>query len=219
MAKKIRIDFSKTEDRSKFNTRNMPEGLYLAKVKEVYEKEAQDGTAMLVYAVQPLDREYRSRIFPIYCKLQANQLWKLRDLLIAGGVPVPKKAINIDPEAIVGSTICIEVVDDIYQGNIRSSVGNIFEKSLAQDSSDEDPEDHLEEDEEFEMPEGEEEEEFEISEEDLDEDDWDDEEEDDWEEESDEDDWEDEEEEEPKPAPKPASRKPAKRPVKVRRNR
>ena len=88
MAKRIKIDFTKTEERSGWNTRQIPEGLYKAKVAAVQETEAQDGTAMLVYAFVPEDSRFKSRRFPYYCKLQQNQLWKLRDLLVAAGETV-----------------------------------------------------------------------------------------------------------------------------------
>lgn len=116
MAKKIRLDFSKVEERSGWNVRQIPEGLYKATVAGVQMTEAQDGTDMLVYALVPTDTKYKSRRFPYYCKLQQNQYWKLRDLFVAAGEDIPKKVVNIDPEKIVGSTIVIEVEDDSYNG-------------------------------------------------------------------------------------------------------
>ena len=126
MAKRIKIDFTKTEERSGWNTRQIPEGLYKAKVAAVQETEAQDGTAMLVYAFVPEDSRFKSRRFPYYCKLQQNQLWKLRDLLVAAGETVPKRAVQIDPEKIVGKSVAIEVEDDSYNGNVRSSVNGVY---------------------------------------------------------------------------------------------
>ncbi|AZV01740.1 hypothetical protein HOV00_gp33 [Microbacterium phage Schubert] len=215
MAKKIRLDFSKTEERSGWNTRQIPEGLYKATVAGVQETEAQDGTAMLVYALVPTDTKYKSRRFPYYCKLQQNQLWKLRDLLVAAGMSVPKKALQIDPEKIVGSTIVIEVEDDSYNGNVRSQVQGTYGLDIledADDSAEEEPEDDEDLDEEFEedADEAEDEDDFDDEEleeddEEFDEDDLDDEELED----EDFDDEEDEDEEEPEPAPK--RRAPAKK--------
>lgn len=208
MAKRIKIDFTKTEERSGWNTRQIPEGLYRAKVVSVQETEAQDGTAMLVYGFVPEDNRFKSRRFPYYCKLQQNQLWKLRDLLVAAGETVPKRAVNIDPEKIVGKSVAIEVEDDSYNGNIRSSVNGVYGVDiLDEDGGDTEVEDdEVEDDEEN----GDyEEEEFDDIEDESDEDeDYDDEEEDleDDEEdlyEDDDEDYDDEEEdEEPEPAPK-----------------
>jgi len=124
--KKIRLDFTKTEERSGWNTRHIEEGLYKMKIAGVQETEAQDGTAMLVYSLVPTDSRYKSRNFPYYCKLQANQLWKLRDLLVAAGQTVPKKALAIDPSVVVGKFVAAEVEDDSYQGNVRSSVNGTY---------------------------------------------------------------------------------------------
>jgi hypothetical protein len=126
MAKKIRLDFSKTEERSGWNTKHIAEGLHKMKIESVQETEAQDGTAMLVYALVPADPKLKTRRFPFYCKLQQNQLWKLRDLLVAAGQTVPKKAVQIDPAVVVGKLIAAEVEDDVYQGNIRSSVNGTY---------------------------------------------------------------------------------------------
>ncbi|AVJ51023.1 hypothetical protein FDJ44_gp32 [Microbacterium phage Pikmin] len=228
MAKKIRLDFSKVEERSGWNTRQIPEGLYKATVAAVQETEAQDGTAMLVYAFVPTDSKYKSRRFPYYCKLQQNQLWKLRDLLVAAGVDVPKKAQQIDPAKIVGATVAIEVEDDSYNGQVRSQVQGVYKTDILEDDDDVTDEDDEEyddeeeyEDEEFDDADEEEyeddEDEVDDDEEELDEDEEDDLDEDDLEDEDLDDeelyDDEDEEDEEPEPAPKrraPAKKAPAK---------
>ena len=225
MAKKIRIDFSKTEERSGWNTRQIPAGIYKAKIASVKETEAQDGTAMLVYGFQPTNKRFRTRMFPFYCKLQQNQLWKLRDLLVAAGEKIPKKALNIDPNKVVGREIAIEVEDDVWEGKVRPQVQAVYDTELVDEDEDqfEDSEDQTEDTaEEFEDDEDWEDDLDEDEDDDLDEDDLDDEEDeldDDFDEDEDdlddEDDWDDfdeeedeeEEEEEPEPAPKPAKKK------------
>lgn len=164
--KKIRLDFSKVEERSGWNTRQIPEGLHKMKIESVQMTEAQDGTDMLVYALVPFDSRYKSRKFPYYCKLQQNQYWKFRDLLVAAGVKVPKSVYSGDPSAIVGKSIAAEVEDDNFQGSVRSQVQGtygleILDEDGAGNSDDEDEEyegDEAEE-EEYEDEEAEEEEE------------------------------------------------------------
>lgn len=134
--KKIRLDFSTVEDKPVWNTRKIPEGMYKAKIASVAQTEAQDGTAMLVYGFKLVDSQYASRLFPYYCKLQQNQLWKLRDLLIAGGLSVPKKAQQIDPQKIVGSTVAVDICDDSYNGTVRSTVANVYPANLIEDIDD-----------------------------------------------------------------------------------
>ena len=223
MAKKIKIDFTKTEDSSSWNTKQIPEGLHAAKVASVQETEAKDGTDMLLFGFKLKEPKYKTRNFPFYCKLQQNQLWKLRDLLVAAGETVPKRALNIDPNKIVGRDIVIEVEDDTYNGNVRSTVVGTYASSILEDEA---PADGEDEDEDF-LDDGAEDT-YDIEEEDLnegEEEDWleddedeelEDEEDEDLEddEELDDEDWEDEEEEpepEPEPVKKPARRAPAKK--------
>ena len=223
MAKKIKIDFTKTEDSSSWNTKQIPEGLHAAKVASVQETEAKDGTDMLLFGFKLKEPKYKTRNFPFYCKLQQNQLWKLRDLLVAAGETVPKRALNIDPNKIVGRDIVIEVEDDTYNGNVRSTVVGTYASSILEDEA---PADGEDEDEDF-LDDGTDDT-YDIEEEDLnegEEEDWleddedeelEDEEDEDLEddEELDDEDWEDEEEEpepEPEPVKKPTRRAPAKK--------
>ena len=226
MAKKIKIDFSTTEESSSWNTKQIPEGLHAAKVASVQETEAKDGTDMLLFGFRLKEPKYKTRNFPFYCKLQQNQLWKLRDLLVAAGETVPKRALNINPNKIVGRDIVIEVEDDTYNGNVRSTVVSTYASSILEDEA---PADGEDEDEDF-LDDGAEDT-YDIEEEDLnegEEEDWlEDEEDEDLEDEEDEDleddeeldyedweDWEDEEEEpepEPEPVKKPTRRAPAKK--------
>lgn len=148
MAKKIRLDFSKVEERSGWNTKEMPEGLHRFKVVGVEETEAQDGTDMLVYALVPTNPRYKTRRFPFYCKLQQNQLWKLRDLIVAAGGTVPKKATMIDPNSPVGKEIAAEVEDESGQYAGRSSINGVYgldildDEDGAEEASDEDDEEY-----------------------------------------------------------------------------
>lgn len=223
MAKKIKLDFSKVEERSGYNQRQMPEGLYEAKVSGIEYKDAQDGTAMLVYGIQPTSSKYATRNFPHYCKLQQNQLWKLRDLFVAAGETIPKKATQIDPEKIIGGRVAIEVGDGTGQWSDRSEIVSVYPLNILEDlNSDDETDEDDEESEDFE--DGDEgyddsdDSDDEVEDEDLDEDedefedddeDLDDEDEEDDEELEEED---DEEDEEPEPAPKRAAKKaPAKK--------
>ena len=236
MVKKIKLDFSKVEERSGFNTKQMPEGLHGFTIVGVEDKEASDGTDMWVFSLVPTNPKYKTRRFPFYCKLQQNQLWKVRDLFVAAGVPVPKRAVTLDPNKVVGKTIAAEVEDDNYQGNLRSTINGVYSIDILEDDAagdepeddeeldgDEVDEDEYEDDETEELADEEyedEEDDSDEEEDDLDEDDLDDE---DLEDDEDEELYDDEDdEEEPEPAPKrrapakaaPAKKSPAKTPAK-----
>lgn len=226
MAKKIRLDFSKVEERSGYNSRQMPEGLYEARVSGLVQKDAQDGTPMLVYTLAPTQKKYATRAFPYYCKLQQNQLWKLRDLFVAAGETIPKKATQIDPEKIINAKVAIEVGDDTGQYADRSVIVSVYPLDTLSDLDDEDEQDDDIEDDDIEDDEDDEEDledDFDDLDDDEDEDDFDEDElddedlDDEWE-----DDEEEEEEEEEAPAPKKSTRTkraapPAKRTVKRKR--
>lgn len=157
MAKKIRLDFSKVEERSGWNTKSIPEGVHKMKVESVQETEAGDGTDMLVYALVPTDPKYKTRRFPFYCKLQQNQLWKLRDLIVAAGGTVPKRAGQVDPNSPVGKFIACEVTDETGQYAGRSSVDGTYDLSILDEGEDTDDDGGDDEDEEYEGDEDEDE--------------------------------------------------------------
>ncbi|QDF15999.1 hypothetical protein H3N89_gp34 [Microbacterium phage MonChoix] len=133
MAKKIRLDFSKVEERSGWNTKHIPEGLHEMKIVAVDDKEANDGTDMLTYALVPTDPRYKTRRFPWYCKQQPNQLFKIRDLFVAAGIPVPKKAQMIDPDRPIGKLVAVEITDATGQYEGRSEINGIYELSILDD--------------------------------------------------------------------------------------
>ena len=133
--KKMRLDFSKVEERSGWNTKHIPEGLYEMKVVAVDDKEANDGTDMWTYALVPTDPRYKTRRFPWYCKHQDNQLFKIRDLFVAAGIPVPKKVSTIDPEKPIGKLVAVEITDAVGQYEGRSEVNGIYDLSLVGDDA------------------------------------------------------------------------------------
>lgn len=156
MAKKIRIDFSKTEERSGWNTSHIDEGLHKMTIVGLQETNAQDGTDMLVYALVPVEAKLKTRKFPYYCKLQQNQFWKLRDLLVAAGETVPKKALQIDPGKVIGRVVAADVVDDEYQGTLRSTISGVYALSVLDDDEEPEEDEELDDDEELEEPDDEE---------------------------------------------------------------
>jgi hypothetical protein len=175
------VDFTNVKDGgASFNKKRVPAGDYLAKVTKVQDAPSKaDGIHQWLYTVE-LQQAHTDRKFPYYCKLQENQLWKLRNLFLAAGIVVPKKKVRVDPSKIINKLIGVTLEDDEYDGKMQSNIAAVFPASELEDSdTDEDTEDTEEEEEE---------------EEDTD----------DGEEEEDE-----EEEEEPEPAPKKVAAKKA----------
>ena len=128
------VDFSNVKEASGFNRSRIKAGDYLAKIKGVEDAKAKDGVHQYLFSIQIVDKP--SSVFPYYCKLQENQLWKLRNLFIAAGKTVPKKKVKVDPNQIVGKLIGVTIEDDEYEGKEQSGVEGVFPASdLGDDAS------------------------------------------------------------------------------------
>lgn len=128
------VDFSNVKEASGFNRSRIKAGDYLAKIKGVEDAKAKDGVHQYLFSIQIVDKP--GSVFPYYCKLQENQLWKLRNLFIAAGKTVPKKKVKVDPNQIVGKLIGVTIEDDEYEGKERSEVEGVFPASdLGDDAS------------------------------------------------------------------------------------
>lgn len=142
------LDFSNVKESSGINPKHLDEGEYLGKVIEVRDDPAKDGEAMWNFIIQLED--HKTATYPYYVKLVENQLWKLRNLFVAAGVDIPKKAVKIDPNRVVNKTICVVLEDDEYEGKTKSVISALMPKeefegyegdtSPADDDEDEDDE-------------------------------------------------------------------------------
>jgi len=133
------VDFSNVKDGGNFNRNRIPAGDYLAKIVKVEDAVSKkDDAFQFLFTIQIQKRP--SSKFPYYCKLQENQLWKLRNLLIAAGKTVPKSKIKVDPNQIVGKLIGVTVEDDDYDGKEQSSISGVFPAAELAESGDDDDE-------------------------------------------------------------------------------
>lgn len=145
MAKAINVDFSNVKDGGQFNKKRIPAGDYAAKITKVEDAKAKDETFQYLVHIKIIKRP--SSVFPYYCKIQENQLWKLRNLLIAAGISVPKTKMKVDINRIVGKTIGVTVEDDEYEGKEQSTIEAVFPASELDDLDDDSTEDEDEEEE------------------------------------------------------------------------
>lgn len=145
------VDFTNVKDGGVFNTKRIEAGDYLAKIIKVEDhvskSEKSKGTPQYLFTIRLVNLP--SSTFPYYCQLTENQLWKLRNLLIAAGKTVPKRRAKVDPNTIVGKVIGVLIEDDEYEGKERSTIAGVFPAADLGDSvsaPDEDDEDEDEED-------------------------------------------------------------------------
>jgi hypothetical protein len=130
------LDFTDTKDRNEsgVNKKRVPAGDYIATVVRVEDrptKETKEAQWMYVISLDSI----RGTGYPYYCKLQANQLWKVRNLFLAGGLAIPKKKVRLDPNRVVGKKIAVTMEDDEYDGKLQSVIAEIFPPSELEDEA------------------------------------------------------------------------------------
>jgi hypothetical protein len=135
------LDFSNVKDGGNFNKKRVPMGDYEARITGVVDaptKEKKEPQWLFTIA---LTRKYTDRKFPYYCKLQDNQLWKVRNLFLAAGKAIPKQKVKLNPNLVVGKIIGVTLEDEEYEGKLQSVVVQTFPASELDDSSAPDLED------------------------------------------------------------------------------
>jgi len=131
------VDFTNVKDGGLFNRSRIPAGDYAAKIIKVEDAEAKDETFQYLFTIQILKRP--SSKLPYYCKLVDNQLWKLRNLLIAAGKTVPKSKQKVDVNQLVNKIIGVTIEDDEYDGKEQSTISGVFPAAeLAGEGDDDD---------------------------------------------------------------------------------
>jgi len=129
-ASKAAVDFTNVKEGGQFSKKHMPVGDYLAKVIKVEDaqpKDKSDTAKMWLFTIQL--QATKSATYPYYCKLVENQLWKVRNLLVAAGINVPKKRLSVDPNKLVGKLIGVSLDDAEYEGKIQSEIGAVLSPS------------------------------------------------------------------------------------------
>lgn len=122
-AKKHVLDFTNVKDSSGINPKHVEAGDYGARIIAVTET-LKDDVPMWRFDFQLHDM--KSAVYPYYCKLQENQLWKLRNMLIAAGIQVPKKKVGVDPNKLVNKDVAITLDDEEYEDKMKSAIEAVF---------------------------------------------------------------------------------------------
>lgn len=152
MATKQTIDFSQTKDQSGFNPKRKEEGEYLGVITSFTDTKSKAGAAMWVFGIAL--KNDRRATYPVYCLLGADQVWKLRNMMMSAGFQVPKKRMTVDGNRLIGKEIGVFLEDDEYEGKPKSVIGSFFPAS--EYSGPENDDDDTSEDEEYEEAEGDE---------------------------------------------------------------
>lgn len=140
------IDFTNVKEGAGiFNKKRQAEGDYKAKITKVVDAPAKkDNVNQWCFTIVVGNGTY-----PYYCKMEENQYWKVRNLLIAAGMTVPKKKVKVDPNKLVGKTIAVTLEDDEYEGKAQSNIAATFPVSeLSDDDIPDEDEDAADDDDE-----------------------------------------------------------------------
>jgi hypothetical protein len=128
------------KERGNFNPKHVPEGDYAAKIVKVEDGESKkDQSFQYIFTIKL--QKFSQNSYPYYCKLQENQLWKLRNIAVAAGLNVPKKRMKFDPNKVVGKSIGVTMADDEYEGKLKSVVDAVFPVAELADGGEDVPDD------------------------------------------------------------------------------
>ena len=158
----------------------IPEGVYNAKVAEANTKKFETGSRGVVWVFEVTDNGkakgarlyYNTVLINADGEVATNNLWSFRGVLQAlkPNVKISDSMMKIPLTKLVGRTCALEVVDDDYEGKIRSTISDVFNQKLMEEDEDElddDFEEEEEDEEEDEEEEEEDEEEIDLDEDEL----------------------------------------------------
>ena len=138
---KLKIDFSGVE-----SFQRPSEGQHVVKIASADLKKSQGGNDMIVVAYEVTKGQDKgARVFENY-PLAENALWKLKGMLQAIGMKCDGK-VQLDLDKLIGKMCIVEVIDDEYEGKLRSRVQECRKLAAVADEEDEEDEDIEEEEE------------------------------------------------------------------------
>ncbi|QGH75905.1 hypothetical protein SEA_AXYM_38 [Gordonia phage Axym] len=147
-----KIDFTNVTEGSGIRPKQLPPGEYAASIKDVKAGNSKKtGTPQWCFLIVP--DKHPGATYPYYCQLTADQAWKIRQVLVAIGVSVPKSVKTIDASKLIGKKLGIILEDDEYEGKLKSVIDSLIPLSevdegdtpAAEDEDDDEPEDSADE--------------------------------------------------------------------------
>ena len=134
-SKKIKVDFTGVE-----SFQRPSEGQHVVKIVSAELKQSQGGNDMVVVAFEVTKGQDKgSRVYENY-PLAENALWKLKGMLQAIGMKCDGK-VQLDLDKLIGKVCIVEVIDDEYNGQIRSKVQECRKLAAVADNEDDEDED------------------------------------------------------------------------------
>lgn len=126
-----KLDFRGVADRRPFRTKHIPEGDYRAKIVQVDDHESESGNQGWRWTIALIEGPGKGAKYPYYTmvadgrgEILKDQLWKVRNLLTATGLKVPKKLLKVDPNKAVDRTLGVTMEDNEYEGRMSSVIAD-----------------------------------------------------------------------------------------------
>lgn len=120
------VDLTKVKERGNFRPKRKPEGDYRARIVKADDHQPNDKTKPQgwVLTIQ-VEGDARSS-YPYYLSPEEKQLWKIGQVCRAAGLNVTGKRINFNPNKLVNREVGIALVDDEYEGRVKSTIDDMF---------------------------------------------------------------------------------------------
>lgn len=122
--KKRALDFTNVKDGGEFSQPHQTPGDYAMKITGVSEGSSEKGNDYWTFTCQDVLKPRAT--YPYRCTLNEASLWKLRNLFVACGIPVPKKKVQVDPGKLVGKKFGAALEDEEYKDRLRSVIAAVF---------------------------------------------------------------------------------------------
>lgn len=136
------VDMTNVKEGGNFRPRRKPEGDYKAKIVKADDHQPKDKNKGMgwVLTIQ-VEGDARST-YPFYLNPAEKEAWKIGAICRAVGMKVPKGRMRFDPNKLINRSLGVALVDDEYEGRIKSTIDDVFPVSEVGPNADEDvPED------------------------------------------------------------------------------
>lgn len=141
-SKKVKLDFTGVE-----SFQRPSEGEHVCKIVSAELKQSQGGNDMIVVAFEVTKGQDKgARVYENY-PLAENALWKLKGMLQAIGMKCDGK-VQLDLDKLIGKICIVSVIDDEYNGQVRSRVQECRKLAAVAEDEDDDEDDIDDEDDE-----------------------------------------------------------------------
>lgn len=143
----IKVDFRKEEGGGGGGAR-VKEGDYRVKIVAMKHGRSSDKDTPYIQVDLKImdDGKYKSKVISDRLYMTPKSLFRVRSLLEALGLTVPKKVVAIPVKKLIGKELGVTAVDDEYEGRIRSRVGDFIDLETLEDMDDDDDLDDEDED-------------------------------------------------------------------------